>query len=144
MRFRSIAVIVCIVAVVSAAAWRWSERTRVIEGTWLYLYEGSDFFEKQSPGHECDLYRYSPGWLSYDPTKVYPTYTYKKSFPSSGTYRRPNGEWRLEGFVIRFEGRKRLMPFGTGGAGLGGWSSEYEVDRMLSIKPVGGLNCNVR
>ena len=131
-------------AVLVAGAWRWAERTRIIEGTWLYQFESSDFFERELPGHECELYRYHASWLRYDPTKVYPTYTYKKSFPSSGTYRNPQGEWRLEAFAVRFEGRKRLTPLGMGGGGMGGWSSEYEIDRMLSITPVGGLNCYVR
>ncbi|WP_436356436.1 hypothetical protein [Brevundimonas sp. CEF1] len=32
-------------AAVAVGAWRYAERTRVIEGTWLYMFEGSEFFE---------------------------------------------------------------------------------------------------
>ena len=132
----------CLTAVVTAGAWQYAERTRVIEGTWLYMFEGSEFFEKRLPGKECDLYRNHGGWLHYDPKKIYPSYSYKRPFPSSGTYRSQHGEWRLEAFEVRFKGRKRLAPLGAGHGGL--WRSEYEVDRMLSIKPISGLVCDVR
>jgi hypothetical protein len=105
------------------------------------MFESSEFFEKRLPGHECDLHRYYSGWLNYGPKKVYPSYSYKRPFPSSGTYRSPQGEWRLEAFEVRFEGRKRLAPLGTGH--LSRWASEYEVDRMLSVKPIRGLKCYV-
>ena len=114
----------------------------MIEGTWLYIFEGSEFFEKRLPGKECDLYRNHGGWLHYDPRKIYQSYSYKRPFPSSGTYRSQHGEWRLEAFEVRFKGRKRLAPLGAGHGGL--WMSEYEVDRMLSIKPISGLVCDVR
>lgn len=128
-----------LVAVLTAGAWRYAERPRIIEGTWLYMFEGSEFFEKRLPGHECDLHRYSGGWLNYGPRKIYPDYSVKRLFPSSGTYRSPNGEWRLEAFEVRFEGRKRLAPLGTGH--LNSWMSEYEVERMLSVKAISGLHC---
>ena len=131
----------CLTAGIAAGAWKYAERTRVIEGTWLYLIESSDFFEKRLPGHECNLYDYHASWLNFGPAQVYPGYSYKKSFPSSGTYRSSLGEWRLEAFEVRFNGRKRFKPLGTGH--MGGWMSEFEVDRMLSVKPIGGLNCNV-
>lgn len=129
-------------AVVAAGAWQWAERTRVIEGTWLYVFESSAFFEKRLPGQECDLYRNRAGWLNYGPDQVYPSYPYEGAYPSSGTYRSQHGESRLEAFEVRFEGRKRLTPLG--GGHLGAWTSEYEVDRVLSVTPVPGLNCYVR
>lgn len=132
----------CLTAVVAAGAWQYAERTRVIEGTWLYLFEGSEFFEKRLPGKECDLYRDQGGWLQYNPEKVYRSYSYKRTFPSSGTYRSRDGEWRLEAFEVRFKGRKRLAPLGTGQSGS--LMSRYEVERMLSIKPIPGLVCDVR
>ena len=105
------------------------------------MFEGSEFHEKRFPGHECDLYHYYGGWLHYDITKVYPGYSYKQQYPSSGTYRSAHGEWRLEAFELRFRGRKRLAPLGAGH--LSGWSSEYEVTEILSVKPIRGLNCHV-
>ena len=129
-------------AVVAAGAWQYAERTRVIEGTWLYMFEGSEFFEKRLPGKECDLFRNRGGWLHYGPEKIYQGYSYKRPFPSSGTYRSQDDEWRLEAFELRFKGRKRLAPLGTGH--LGRSTSEYEVDTMLSIKPISGLVCDDR
>jgi hypothetical protein len=131
----------CLAAALAVGAWQYAERLRVIEGTWLYMFEGSEFFEKRLAGHECDLYRDRAAWLHYDLKRVYPEYSYKRPFPSSGTYRSPHGEWRLEAFEIRFEGRRRFAPLGAGH--LGGWTSEYDVERMLSVKPIAGLKCHV-
>ena len=83
-------------AVGAVGAWKYAERTRVIEGTWLYMFEGSDFFEQRLPGHECDLYANHASWSNYSPSKVYTNYAYKRLFPSSGKYRSPHGEWKLE------------------------------------------------
>lgn len=141
MRMRAGSLAVCLTAVLAAGFWNYAERPRIIEGTWLYQFEGSEFFEKRFQGHECDLYRYHAGWLNYEPERIYPGYNYKRLFPSSGTYRSPQGEWRLEAFEVRFEGRKRFAPSGTGH--LNGWFSEYEVQRMISVKPISGLNCYV-
>lgn len=142
MGIKAASLVVGLTVVAAVGAWQYVERTRVIEGTWLYMFEGSDFFEKRLPGKECDLYQYQAGWLNYDLKKVYPNYSYKRSFPSSGTYRSEGGAWRLEAFKVRFLGSKRLAPLGAGH--LGSWWSEYEVDKMLSVTPVAGLNCYVR
>lgn len=126
---------------IAMGAWRYAERTRVIDGTWLWMFEGSEFVEKRLPGRECELYDHSAGWLNYKITKVYPEYSYNRQLPSSGRYSSSYGQWNLDAFEVRFVGRKRLAPLGTGH--LGGWASEYEVDQMLSIKPIGGLDCYV-
>lgn len=141
MGMRAGSLAVCLAAVLGAGAWKYAERPRIIEGTWLYMFEGSEFFERRIPGHECNLYRYHAAWLNYDIRKVYQNYSYKRQFPSSGAYRSVHGAWRLEAFEVRFEGRKRLAPLGAGH--LRSWASEYDVERMLSVRPIRGLNCDV-
>lgn len=125
-------------------AWQYAERTRIIEGTWLYMFEGSEFFEQRLPGQECDLYsdRSRAGWLHAHPRLIDPGFDAEHPRPSSGTYRSSyGGEWPVNAFELRFEGRRRLRPWGAGHMGL--WRSEYEVDRILSATPIPGLDCYV-
>lgn len=133
-----------VAAVVAAGSWQYAERTRVIEGTWLHMFEGSDFFEEQRPGRECDLYRSKArrGWLEYSLEAANPRYKIEHPLPNTGTYSSQYGEWPLDAFAVRFEGRRRLKPLGGGHLGL--WQSEYEVHRMLTITPIPGLACDVR
>ena len=106
------------------------------------MFEGSDFFEVRVPGRECELYQLTSSWLNSDPTAIYPDYTYTRLWPSSGTYdSRENGTYRIEAFEVKFRGRKRFSLFG---GHMGGWWSEYEVDEMLSAKPIPNLYCKVR
>jgi hypothetical protein len=133
---------VALTAVVAAGAWQYAERTRVIEGTWVFMFEGSEFFEHRLPGQECEFYRNQAGWLDYHPQAIDPSFDYERSRSSSGTYRSQNGEWPMNAFEVRFEGRRHLAPWGAGHMGLS--KSEYTVDRMLSVKPIPGLNCSVR
>ncbi|MET4682431.1 hypothetical protein [Brevundimonas faecalis] len=130
-------------AAIAVGAWRYVERPRVIEGVWLHMFEGSDFFERRSPGRECELYRDSEraGWLDYSLAAVDPRYGREHPLPSTGTYRSKHGVWPLDAFEVRFEGRKRLTPWGGGHMGL--WKSEYEVNRMLFVKPIPALTCDV-
>lgn len=126
-----------------AGARHYEQRTRVIEGTWLWQFEGSDFFEKRLVGRECQLYLEEPSWLDYQPSQIYPSYTYQRVWPSSGTYdSKSYGTYRIEAFEVKFRGRKVLSLFGTGH--LGGWNSSYEVDEMIEIRPIPNLDCNVR
>ena len=141
MGIRAGLVAVGLTAVIAVGAWHYTERTRVIDGTWMWMFEGSDFFENRQPGRECELYQHHAGWLEYDIRKIYPDYSYKVQFPSSGSYRNSYSEWRLEAFEVRFVGHKRLAPLGAGH--MRSWAWEYVVDRMLSVKPIGGLKCHV-
>ncbi len=121
----------------------YQQRTRTIEGTWLWQFEGSDFFEAQLPGRECQLYNTEPSWLNFNPAQVYPSYTYKRGWPSSGIYNsRSSGPYRIEAFELKFRGRMRRSLFGTGH--MGQWKSEYDVGEMLSVRPIANLFCNVR
>ncbi len=132
----------CVVAAVAAGAWQHAERNRVIEGTWLYMFEGSDFFEQRLPGRECDLYSQGrAGWLEYSLSQIDPRYDREYPHPNTGTYRSQGGMWPMDAFEVKFEGRKRLRPLGGGHLGL--WTSEYEVRRMIFIKPIPRLNCDV-
>ena len=105
------------------------------------MFEGSEFFEVRAPGRECELYQLTSSWLYSDPTAIYPDYDEKRLWPSSGTYNSENGTYRIEAFELKFRGRKRFSLFG---GHLGGWFSVYEVDQMLSAKPIPNLYCKVR
>lgn len=140
---KTAALVMIMSAAAAVGAWRYAERTRVIEGTWLYMFEGSDFFEQRLPGRECDLYsRGRAGWLEYSLSEADPRYKYEHPLPTTGTYRSKNGAWPMDAFEVRFEGRRRWTPLGGGHLGL--WKSEYEVHRMLSVTPIPNLNCDVR
>ena len=141
-RTKAVILIAAVAAALIVGLMLFQQRTRIITGTWLWQFEGSDFFEGRLPDRECQLYRGESAWLNYNPKGVYPSYTYKRKWPSSGIYdSRRYGHYRIEAFEVKFRGRKRSSFFGTGH--LGGWNSEYDVDEMLSVKPISGLHCNV-
>lgn len=143
MWIRAAILLVGVAAVMAAGAWHEIHRTRVIEGTWLYMFEGSSFFEQRLPDQECELNRHDASWLNYGIRQVYLRYgDERRSYPSAGTFRSQYGEWPMEAFEVRFEGRRNLMPWG--GGHLGTSKSEYDVERMLSVKPIPGLTCTVR
>ena len=143
MRKRTLVLAVSLTAVFTGfAALQFQQRTRIVEGTWLWMFEGSDFFEKSAPGRECELYEHEPAWLNYSPTAIYPGYTYKRVWPSSGTYNsRRYGQYRIEAFEVKFRGRKRFSILGTGH--LRGWWSEFDVDEMIAVRPIPNLHCRV-
>ena len=143
MRKRIVILAACLAATFSGyAALRFQERTRLVEGTWLWQFEGSDFFEERAPGRECELYTHVPSWLEYSPKAGYVDYTYKRDWPSSGIYdSRRYGPYRIEAFQIAFRGRKRFSLFGAGH--LGGWKSDFVVDQMITVRPIPNLNCRV-
>lgn len=138
----ALAIILSAIGALSASLYL--QRTRTIEGTWLYMFEGSDFFEQRLPGHECDLYsrRGRAGWLEYSLSQADPRSRQEYPRPNTGTYRSEFGVWPMDAFEVKFEGRKRLTPFGGGHLGL--WKSEYDVHRMISVTPIAPLNCDVR
>jgi hypothetical protein len=143
MWMRAAILVVGVAAVMAAGAWHEVQRTRVIEGAWLYMFEGSNFFEQRLAGQECELSRDDESWLNYDIRQVYPRYgDERRSYPSTGTYRTHYGEWPMEAFEVRFEGRRNLTPWGSGHLGMS--KSEYDVERMLSVKPIPDLTCTVR
>lgn len=129
-------------AVVAVGTWRYAERSRVIEGTWLYVFEGSEFFEQKFIGQNCRFSHDEAGWLNYDIRQIYPNDDdYERSFPNVGTYHSGGGQWPMGAFEVRFEGRKRFTPWGGGHLSM--WKSEYDVDRVLSAKPIPRVNCYV-
>ena len=135
---RLVSVLLIVVDCVGAVVF--TQRSRTIEGTWLWQPEGSEFFEGQTPQEVCNLYSRKSSWLEYDITKVYPHWRHTGRYPSSGWVTYQNlGPYRIEAFSVRFEGRFRLTPLS--GGHLGSWNSEYDVHRMLSFSPIGGLDC---
>jgi hypothetical protein len=131
--------------VVASGALMFVERTRTVEGTWLYMFEGSSFFEGQAPPSVCDLYStYSTNaaWLDLGPEVIYENYDENSVYPSTGVYRSIDGKWRLEAFSVKFKGRRKLSLIGAGH--LGYWNSSYEVDNIIAAKPISDVNCLVR
>ncbi len=120
------------------------ERERTIEGTWMWQFEGSQFFETPPGKDPCRLLADRGSWLNYDPYQIYGSYNYRKSYPSRGTWTSQFGTYPLEAFSVRFVGRRRVSILGLGFGHLGGWGSEYEVTRMLYAKPISNLDCRVR
>lgn len=143
MKFRNIGITSIILAACAYGFLSFLQRERTIEGVWLWQFEGSDFFEGQLPLNPCELYYRIPGWLEYSPTEVYPNGSiYRDRFPSSGTYRTPEGMWRIEAFAVKFKGRQKFSLWGTGHFGM--WWSSFNVDSMISVKPIAGVHCYVR
>jgi hypothetical protein len=139
---KSILFFVLSIFALSTATVLFKERTRTIEGTWLYVFEGSNFFEGQTPAKPCGLFTRKGAWLEHRPDLVYQNYDYRKAYPSSGSYSSPNGQWHMEAFSVKFKGRQKFALFGTGHFGM--WSSSFEIDEMLSIKPISNIRCYVR
>lgn len=117
------------------------ERPRLVEGVWLWQFEGSMFYEGASPENVCDLLASRGSWLNFEPEGVLGSYDARKSYPSSGEHVSQYGSYRLEAFSVRFAGNQRFSLLGTGH--LSAWSSEFEVYKMLEAKPIQGLLCKV-
>jgi hypothetical protein len=117
----------------------YNERTRTMQGVWMYKHEGSEFFEGEFPKNPCDIYLSEPGWFDYPINSQLPNYDYRKNYRSSGIYRAHGGAWRSEAFAISFQGRKKLSLLGTGHFGL--WNSRFEVDKIISAEPIPDLDC---
>lgn len=103
---------------------------REYDGIWLYEFEGSTFLEhakvvpkKRPPWH-------SAPWLDYDPVKIDPKPEYNRDDSGQGCF-------PIHAFAIRFIGRRDP----NGGGHLGSWNSNIIVDRVLSAKPLGPLDC---
>lgn len=97
------------------------------------------FYEGRTPADVCDLLRTRGAWLSYEPKDVLGEYDYRNEYPSSGEHISQYGSERIEAFSITFAGNKRYEIFGTGH--LGGWSSEFQIERMIKAVPIPHLRC---
>ena len=117
------------------------ERSRPIEGVWLWQFEGSMFYEGELPSKPCELLNTNGSWLSFSPADVLGDYDYRKRYPSSGEHLSQYGSSRLEAFSVRFVGHKRYEPLGTGHLGL--WTTRFEVDRMIEAVPISDLRCEI-
>lgn len=109
----------------------------MVQGVWLWQFESSMFYEVDQPKDACALLSSRGSWLIYDPKRIYGDYDYQKTYPSSGTHISQYGPHRIEAFSIKFEGRKSYSI----SAHLNGWLSEFEVDKMISAKPIAALRC---
>jgi hypothetical protein len=105
------------------------------------MYEGSEFFEGSQVANYCKLYEKRGAWLDYRPDLIYKGYSQEIRYPSSGIYRTTYGKWRIEAFRVKFIGSQKYSILGTGHFGMS--TSRFEVDRLLSAKPISNLDCFV-
>lgn len=127
------------------------QRTRTIEGTWVDLFEGSSFFENQEITEACSPSFPKAPWFAYYPREDTKAGALVKANRNSGQYITEYGQWPVAAYKVKFVGRRKVSEFlglapllGIGYGHLGMAGSEFEVDRMLSLKPVSDVHCDVR
>ncbi len=123
------------------------QRTRVIEGTWIDLYEGSSFFENEGVAYAC-----GPGFRNAPYFAFYPkpgTSAHRLVEASRKTLKdgaavfvSEYGVWPVAAYSVKFVGHHEVLGFGFGH--MGSHPSEYVVDRIISIKPIPITECDVR
>lgn len=127
------------------------ERTRTIEGTWVDLQEGSSLFEKQTIAEACSPSFDEAPWFAYYPPHNTPAGALVKANRGAGRFVSTQGTWPVSAYSVVFVGRRKvsellgLAPLlGIGYGHLGASGSQFEVDRVLSIKPIANVHCDVR
>lgn len=127
------------------------QRTRTIEGTWVDLFEGSSFFESQTLSQACSPNFSKAPWFSFYPKEDTPTGRLVNANRGSGQFISENGPKPVAAYTVTFVGRRKvsellgLAPFlGIGYGHMGMDGSEFEVDRIVSIKPIADVYCDVR
>lgn len=146
MLFALVAVIGAWVAIIMFV-----QRTRTVEGTWVDLFEGSSFFENQAISEACSLKFSDAPWFGYYPRENTKIGKLVKANRNSGQFISKYGPYPVAAYSVKFVGRRKvseflgLAPFlGIGYGHLGMAGSEFEVDRMVSIKPISNVHCDVR
>lgn len=149
------------IAIVWSGFILFTERTRTIEGTWIDLFEGSTFFEGITLAEACGPSFEKAPWFNYSPNEKTPEgklvaknrhpYVSHKKYENSGIFISKNGTWPVTAYSMKFVGRKNVHQyfglswiFGFGYGHLGGFGSEVEVDRVIAIKPIPHVICDVR
>lgn len=132
----------------------WQQRTRMIEGTWIDLFEGSSFFEGNDLEWACSPHFDTGGWLSFYPDanstharllesgRFRNVADVEQSDGPAGIFVSEYGSWPVAAYKVRFVGRQHVLGLGFGH--LGGSPSEFEVDQMLAIEPLEVELCDVR
>lgn len=123
------------------------QRTRVIEGTWIDLFEQSSFFEDESITSACGPDFNNAPHFAYYPERGSAEHRFveanrKRLEEGGGVLVSENGVWPVTAYSVKFVGRHQLLGFGFGH--LGSHASEYVVERLVSIEPVALVECDIR
>lgn len=118
------------------------QRARIIEGTWIDLFEGSRFIEGQGLSSVCNSKFTDAPSLAYDPKQGSAEGKLTKANRNSGIFVSRDGKWPVAAYSVRFEGHHQIIGRGFGHAGLS--PSEYVVHRMISIRPIPSPHCDIR
>lgn len=121
---------------------QFQQRTRTIEGTWIDLFEGSSFFEKEGVEFACSPEFEDAAHLSYYPIENSIEGRLVKANRGSALLMTKYGERPVAAYRVKFIGHHQLVGIGFGH--LGSFASDYVVDRMISIEPVAVDQCDVR
>jgi len=146
MAHRKLSLIFCGVILV-ACAWVsticFVQRTRTVEGTWVDLFEGSSFFENKTITEACGPSFYNAAYFAYYPPRNTKAGALLSANQGAGKFISDVGIWPVSAYSVTFVGRRKvsellgLAPFlGIGYGHLSASGSEFEVDRVLSIKPI--------
>lgn len=127
------------------------QRTRIIEGTWVDLFEGSVFFENQTVADACGPQFRNAPWLEYYPSEATAAGRMVEANRKSGELISEYGRYPVAAYSVTFVGRRKVSKFlglGTlldfGYGHLSGFGSEFQVDRMTSIRLIPKVQCDVR
>lgn len=154
MLYRKLSLILVAVALI-ICAWigtiLYVQRTRMIEGTWIDLFEGSSFFENQTVADACGPHFDRAPWLAYYPSDATTEGRMVSANRKSGEFISEYGRYPVAAYHVKFVGRRKvseLLGLGTllgfGYGHLGAFGSEFQVDRMTSIRLIPDLRCDVR
>lgn len=127
------------------------QRPRIIEGTWVDLFEGSVFFENQTVADACGPHFRSAPWLAYYPSEGTAAGRMVEANRKSGEFISEYGRYPVAAYHVKFVGRRKVSKFlglgallGFGYGHLGAFGSEFQVGRMTSIRLIPNVRCDVR
>ena len=129
------------------------QRTRVIEGTWIDLFEGSSFFENEDIASACSPDFFNAPHFAYHPERDTPEYKFieanrkesrRKSLESGEqNFVSSYGAWSVSAYSVKFVGRQKFFDV-LGYGHLGVPPSRYVVEKVISIEHIPVTKCDVR
>jgi hypothetical protein len=125
-----------------AASLLYHQRTRVIEGTWIDLFEDSRFFEDKNLASACTADFLDAPWFAYYPEANTTEGKLVEANRDAGTFVSKYGHWPVAAYKVKFRGHHQILGLSFGH--LGQSSSEYVVDHMISIEPIASPVCDTR
>lgn len=127
-------------AVLALALVSYHQRSRVIEGTWIDLFEGSRFFEDQVLSEACERAFRDGAW--FEPPLDTEQGALVRGNRDSGVFISKYGTWPVAAYSVKFVGHHKIVGLGFGH--MNGSRSEYVAERVLSIKPIPQPLCDTR